>query len=246
MHSRDGIVRQQVTVELSERVSYLVHCDPSQLSAPNELGQPDFQSGREIFRGAVELGKDVQSFSLELIPQGTREQLFEVLDGLVQSLKRIESFSPNGGSPTQQRDALLYDLEGQYERAFNFVTPYLTYLHLKSAHVMETNRRSADQLQQSVRQVNASLEELRLKLARIDQDLENRRKIEAEPPPRPSPGIYPTPVVHSYSVNQASHTWFWFLILAGVLIAGLIWVGSVIYHWGDYGPSSTRPAVSSY
>jgi hypothetical protein len=234
VHSRDAVVRQQITVALSQRIFYLVECDPTKLAERPELGTFNFQSGKDLFRRAVELGKDAQGLSLELLPPATREQLYEVLDGLVQSLKRIEFFTPPANSDaTKQRDALLYDVEGQYEQAFNFLAPYLAYLQLKSAQVYENTRRSADLLQQSVRQVNGSLEELRTKLAELDRTLEARPNGETDRP-RPSPGVYPEPVTHGHANDQITYSWLWFTVLATGVIAGLIWISVVFYHWQDY------------
>jgi hypothetical protein len=242
VHYSEGVVRQQLTVALTERISYLVECDPTRLAHGPELGLVDFLEGQDLFRRVVALGKDVQGLSLELIPSRTREQLYQVLDDLVQGLKRIETFSPpDHASAPQLRDALLYDLEGYYESAFSLITPYLGYLHLKSAQIHETTRRAADDLQHSVRQVNTGLEELRKKLRELDHDLKERRKIELEAP-RPAPGVYPAPATRGLSSEQLTHSWFWFLIFATGVIACLIWVGTVLYHWRDYrqsNPTST-------
>jgi hypothetical protein len=241
VYPRDGIIRQQITVALSERISYLVECDPAHLAERPELGPIDFQSGKDIICRAVELGKDVQKLSLDLMPSRTREQMYVVLGDLVEGLKLIESFAPEDNSTAiQERDALLYDLEGRYERAFNFIAPYLAYLQLKSAHVQEGARKSAELLERTVRQVNASLDELHQKLVELDRTLEPHRNGEPKGLPQ-RPAVEHPLTCREYTDEQITNSWVWFLVLAGIVLACAVWVIVQVYHWNDYHSPDPTP-----
>ena len=102
MHSKSGLIQQQPSGALRERITYLAECDPVYLAERQELGVVNFQLGKGLFRRAVELGREIQGISLDSLPNDTRLQLFEALDDLALTLRRIAHFSPAGKSDPEE------------------------------------------------------------------------------------------------------------------------------------------------
>jgi hypothetical protein len=232
VHSEGNVIQQQPSGAMRERIRYLAECDPVLLAERRELGVVNFQLGRGLFRRAVELGREIQGLSLELLPDGTRRQLFEALDDLALTLQRIACFTPAGKpDPEDERDTLLHDAHIHYDRAFTLIAPYLGYLYLKNAQLQDSTRNSTEQLQESLGQVSESLQEIRQRLTELDRTLQATRRT-TEAPGATGPTGVRLPVIYGFTSNEITNQWTCFFFLAPFVIGFLIWIGLQIYHWG--------------
>ena len=231
MHSKRDLTQEHPSGALRERITYLAECDPVYLAERQELGVVNFQLGKGLFRRAVELGREIQGISLDSLPNDTRLQLFEALDDLALTLRRIAHFSPAGKSdPEEERDTLLHDAHAQYDRAFTLVAPYLAYLYLKDAQAQDTTRKSTELLQKSLGQVSESLREIRARLAELDRTMKAMRGAGDDPGAARRKGMLPE--IYGFTNREISSQWTCFFIMAPIAIGFLIWLVLQICHWG--------------
>ena len=168
--------KQGVIKQLRDYLNFIAGCDPSNLAERKELGEMNFQAGKELFQQAVDLAKEFNALPIELLPTQTLRNLVAPATNLSTVLKQIADFKLMGNSnPEATRNSLLTDAKSKYDTAFIAFTPHIPYLSLKSADAQHAMRQATELMKNAERQLTEGVQGMQTKMAEMDSLVKSAR-----------------------------------------------------------------------
>lgn len=173
--------KEPIVQEILKITAQILEYNIEQLAERRELGEVNFQDGKNLFKKILELYEDLKPLPLELLPMDVLQQINSHTQQVFSNLRDISTFSLKGlQNPTQIRDEFLRRADTYYNSAFKIIAPWLGYLNLKSADAQETARRSKELLETARNQIEQELSNIAGKKQQVEETVQAIRKASAE------------------------------------------------------------------
>lgn len=184
MSERESQLRQ-----IRDQLSQIAETDASKdLVRTTELGDTDFKDAVPAVEATVKLFGDIDPAGLDQLPMGVLKKLDMRASKALGNFSAIRSFTVKANSnPTRERDALVQNLQQEYEKHFQELAPITVYLDMKRTDVTTRAAQAEDLLGQldshsveSRLKQQVLLEEMGKRISDADAVLDTVRDVAAE------------------------------------------------------------------
>ena len=126
-------------MHVERHVTILAEYAGKELIKRGNWGEINFENARSDIESVLYFANQLKDMPLESLDDGKAREMLQLIPQITSYLERIDDFSLEAGSPSDERDHICTQIKSLEERFLSLASPLLPYLAFRRGDLAEKN-----------------------------------------------------------------------------------------------------------